>query len=94
MHEIGCSGKTSGLADLNNQPKASNVMIHVTEKELLQSRVKVLNAIRRGMRIKENYALLDKIEAALRQKRGAGVPHIYPEWDHETNEDEIIVPDD
>ena len=93
MPEIGCSGEASGLADRDNQPKALNVMIHVTEKELLQSRVKVLNAIRRGMRIKENYALLDKIEAALRQKRGASVPHIYPEWDHKTDEDEIILPD-
>ena len=65
-------------------------MNHVTEKELLQSRLKVLNAIRRGVRIEENYALLSKIEAALRQKRGAGVPHIYPEWDHKTDEDKII----
>lgn len=65
-------------------------MIHVTEKELLQNRMKVLNAIRRGMRIKENYVLLEKIEATLRQKRGAGVPHIYPEWDQSTDEDEII----
>lgn len=93
MHEIGFAGKPFGLAVRNNQLKALNVMIHVTEKELLQSRVKVLNAIRRGMRVKENYALLDKIEAALRQKRGASVPHIYPEWDHKTDEDEIILPD-
>ena len=65
-------------------------MIHVTEKELLQSRVKVLNAIRRGVRINENHALLEKIESALREKRGASVPLIYPEWDYKTDEDEII----
>ena len=56
-------------------------MIHVTEKEMLQSRIKVLKAIRKGIRVEENCALLDKIDAALRQKRGASVPHIYPEWD-------------
>ena len=93
MHETGFAEQTFGSAVRDNHLLALNVMIHVTEKELLQSRVKVLNAIRRGMRIKENYALLDKIEAALRQKRGASVPHIYPEWDHKTDEDEIILPD-
>ncbi|MGA0315061.1 MAG: hypothetical protein ACO3N9_07185 [Alphaproteobacteria bacterium] len=64
-----------------------NAMIHVTEKELLQSRLKVLKAIRKGMMVEENYALLDKIEAALRQKRGASVPHIYPEWNQKNGED-------
>ena len=83
-------GKISGSEDRNDRLKTLNVLIHITEKELLQSRVKVLNAIRRGMRIEENYALLSKIEAALRQKRGASVPHIYPEWDLKTDDDENI----
>ena len=65
-------------------------MTHVTEKELLQSRLKVLKAIRKGIRINENYALLDKIEGALRHKRGASIPLMYPEWKQNTDEDEFI----
>ena len=63
-------------------------MIYVTEKELLYSRLRVLKAIRSGIKIEENYALLDKIEAALRQKRGANVPQIYKEWNQKTDDNE------
>ena len=45
------------------------------------------------MRSKENYALLEKIEVALWRKRAAGVPHMYPEWDQKTDEDEHTIPD-
>ena len=80
-----CRPRKTGL-----ETNLFNAMIHVTEKELLQSRIKVLKAIRKGVRVYENHALLERIEKALRKKRGAGVPRIYPEWDQNTDEDGSI----
>ncbi len=63
-------------------------MIHITEKELMQSRIKVIGAISRGVRVRQNKRLLAKIDEALREKRASGVPSIYPEWDSRKHNNE------